>query len=295
MKIVVVSVLLLLSSLVVNVQQSPAPANPAAPQTQPVLTLQQFLDQFLLIVAPIEIWSGPTRLGTATGFFFVNEGRLYFVTNRHVVRLEQNQLFPDRLAVRLHTNRQDHTQNANYSIQLYQNKTSTWREEPGVDLVAIELPREDMSRYEIVSMGTDWFPPDNLVIAPGDEVMVIGYPLGFYDTLHNYPILRTGAVASAYPVPFQGQPLFLVDARLAPGTSGSPVITKPSSIQRTSTATMFGSTSVYFLGVNSAEVNTSGVSTELNTIWYGKEVKTITDPSFKTATFPEPEAKKISP
>jgi S1-C subfamily serine protease len=146
-----------------------------------------------------------------------------------------------------------------------------------------------MSHYQFVSMGTNWFPPDNLIIAPGDELMVIGYPLGFYDSLHNYPIVRTGAVASAYPIPFQGKPLFLVDARLAPGTSGSPVITKPSIVQRTSTATMYGTTAVYFLGVNSAEVSPSG--TGLNTIWYAKEVKTITDPSFKTATFPQPEAK----
>jgi S1-C subfamily serine protease len=103
--------ILFLASLVARAQQ-PASANPAAQQSQPALTLQQFLDQFLLIVAPIEIWSGPTRLGTATGFFFVNEGRQYFVTNRHVVREEQQQFFTDRLIVRLHTNPQDNTQNS---------------------------------------------------------------------------------------------------------------------------------------------------------------------------------------
>jgi len=255
---------------------------------QPSLTLQQYLEQFFLMVAPIEGWSGATRLETATGFFFTNDNRLYLVTNRHVVRNDQNRFFPDKLSIHLHTNRQDNTQNADYDIPLYRNKTSVWREKAGVDLVAIEIPTNDMSKFVIVAISPTWLPPEKLAIAPGDDVMIIGYPLGFSDSLHNYPVVRTGAVASAYPVPFQGQPYFLVDARLHPGTSGSPVLTKPSSIQRTSTGINFGDTTVYFLGVNSGEYNLNGVSSELNLVWYASEVKAITDTSFQTVTSLQP-------
>src|SRR5258708_35273014 len=80
-----------------------------APQAQ---TLQQYLDQALLMVAPIEVWCGPSRIAMATGFFFTNENKLFLVTNRHVFRDDQSRLFPDKLRLRLHTNAQDHTQNA---------------------------------------------------------------------------------------------------------------------------------------------------------------------------------------
>lgn len=99
-------------------------------------TLQQYLDQVLLMVAPIEVWCGPSRIATATGFFFTNENKLYLVTNRHVVRDDQNRLFPDKLRLRLHTNAQVHTRNAEYDVPLYRDKKSVWREKPGVDLLS---------------------------------------------------------------------------------------------------------------------------------------------------------------
>ncbi len=258
-------------------------------QTPQAQTLQQFLDQVLLMVAPIEVWCGPSRIATATGFFFTNENKLYLVTNRHVVREDQNRLFPDKLRLRLHTNAQDHTQNADYDVSLYRDKKSVWREKPGVDLVAIELPTQEMSHFVLIALAPSFLPPENLVIAPGDEVMVVGYPRGFSDALHNYPILRSGAVASAYPVPFQGQPLFLVDARLHPGTSGSPVLAKPSNTMRTSSGTtVHGDFHIFFLGVNSGEANFPGESSGLNAIWYANEVVTLTGSSFHSQPVQQP-------
>ena len=259
----------------------------------PQLTVQQYEEQFLLMVTPIEQWCGPSRLGTATGFFFINENRLFLVTNRHVVRDESTSSFPDKLQIKLHTNAVDHTQSAYYNIQLYRDGISTWREEPGVDLVAMELSQVDMSRFVIRAFTPSFFVPANIVVATGDDVVVIGYPRGFSDTLHNYPVTRTGAIASAYPIPFNGRQLFLVDARLHPGTSGSPVLTKPSSVLRTQTGMLHpGGETTYFLGVNSGEVIFPGESSGLNGVWYASEVQSITSPSFKTATFADPNQPK---
>jgi S1-C subfamily serine protease len=275
--------------LVLIFMGSPAASTPqSAPQGQAVTTLQQFLDQVLLMVAPIEQWCGPSRLGTATGFFFTNEGKLYLITNRHVVRDDEHRIFPDKLRLRLHTNAQDNTQNADYDVPLYRNRNSVWREKAGVDLVAIELPPLEMSHFVLVALASNFLPPGNLVIAPGDEVLIVGYPRGFSDVLHNYPIVRIGAVASAYPIPFQGQPLFLVDARLHPGTSGSPVLAKPSNMLRTATGTVFGDYSIFFLGVNSGEFNFSGESSGLNAIWYGAEVVALTASSYHSPVFQQP-------
>ncbi len=241
------------------------------------------------MVAPVDEWCGPSRLGTATGFFFLNENRFYLITNRHVVRVESTNFSPDKLQIKLHTNNADHTQNSLYDIPLYQNGKSIWREKPGVDLVAIELPQKDMSRFVFKSFTPSFLAPANIIIAPGDDVIVIGYPRGFSDVLHNYPVMRTGAVASAYPTAFNGLPFFLVDARLHPGTSGSPVIAKPSSIWKTTTGTeVSGGIITYLLGVNSAEANFGGESSGLNAVWYASELMTITAASFETTTFADP-------
>jgi S1-C subfamily serine protease len=224
----------------------------------------------------------------ATGFFFTNENKLFLVTNRHVVRDDQNRLFPDKLRLRLHTNAQDHTQNADYDVPLYRDRKSVWLEKPDVDLVAIELPMQEMSHFVLIALGPNFLPPADLVIAPGDEVLIVGYPRGFSDALHNYPIQRTGAVASAYPVQFQGKPFFLVDARLHPGTSGSPVLAKPSNMMRTSSGTtVHGDFHIFFLGVNSGEVN-FGESSGLNVIWYSTEVVAMTGSSFHSQTVQQP-------
>ena len=266
---------------------SGAAQTPSPPPPQQ--TAQQWEEQFLFMVTPIEEWCGPSKLGTATGFFFFNEERLYLVTNKHVVRDDGTTFFPDKLRIRLHTSASDHTQNGPYDIPLYQNKISTWREKPGVDLAAIELSQTEMSRFVFKAFTPSFFVPANIVIAAGDDVVVIGYPRGFSDLLHNYPVTRIGAIASAYPIPFNGQPLFLVDARLHPGTSGSPVLMKPSSILRTQTGTLHpGGETTYFLGVNSGEVIFPGESSGLNGVWYASEVQTITASSFKSATFAQP-------
>jgi hypothetical protein len=67
--------------------------------------------------------------------------------------------------------------------------------------------------------------PNNIRLHVGEDVMVMGYPLGVFDDMHNLPILRNGIIASAYPIPFKRNQYFLVDSYLEKGTSGSPVIT----------------------------------------------------------------------
>ena len=70
--------------------------------------------------------------------------------------------------------------------------------------------------------------PKGYNLSLGQEVIVIGYPLGFwYDHKHNLPVIRSGIVSSAYPIPYNGNQYFLIDSRLHEGTSGAPVITKP--------------------------------------------------------------------
>jgi len=55
----------------------------------------------------------------------------------------------------------------------------------------------------------------------------VGYPRGFYDKENLFPLVKSGIIASRWNANFNGQPYFLIDAKLFPGSSGSLVISKP--------------------------------------------------------------------
>lgn len=67
--------------------------------------------------------------------------------------------------------------------------------------------------------GDDKFP-----VEVGDDVLVVGYPRGFYDEHSKFPIVKSGIIASRWRLPLNGKPYFLGDAKLFPGSSGNLVI-----------------------------------------------------------------------
>jgi S1-C subfamily serine protease len=172
----------------------------------------------------------------ASSFFYFHNEALYLITNRHVVIEEEEDYYPDELRLKLHTNPNDIRQNDDLLINLYDAEDSpAWLEHPvgrdQVDVVAVPLDTEQVrSRFIGNGFKIKDHIPDNIDIPIGEDVLVIGYPLGFYDELHNLPIIRSASLASVYPVPFRGQPFVLIDSRLHSGTSGSPVLTKPTNI-----------------------------------------------------------------
>ncbi|KJH69606.1 trypsin-like peptidase domain-containing protein [Aliterella atlantica] len=56
-----------------------------------------------------------------------------------------------------------------------------------------------------------------------EEIVMIGYPNGIWDAKHNLPIIRRGITATHPKLPYNGQPIFVIDAACFPGSSGSPV------------------------------------------------------------------------
>ncbi|MDD5634121.1 MAG: serine protease [Candidatus Omnitrophica bacterium] len=56
-----------------------------------------------------------------------------------------------------------------------------------------------------------------------EEIIFVGYPSGLYDLKNLLPIARRGITATPLSVDYFGLPLFLIDASVFPGSSGSPV------------------------------------------------------------------------
>lgn len=60
----------------------------------------------------------------------------------------------------------------------------------------------------------------------GRDISYVGYPSGYYDEAHNLPLLRRGYIASAPKIDFNGLPMFVIDAQVVGGSSGSPVFSQ---------------------------------------------------------------------
>jgi hypothetical protein len=89
-------------------------------------------------------------------------------------------------------------------------------------------------------------------------VMFVGFPNGMFDEKHYLPIFRRGYVATSPDRDFNGAPVFLIDASVFPGSSGSPVFTVGESI-------IGGTPALKLLGVV-AEVYTQPTDGHLS--WY---------------------------
>ena len=107
----------------------------------------------------------------------------------------------------------------------------------------------------------------------GTPLLLVGFPLGFYDTLHHLPVARHAIVASAFGVRFQGEGYFLTDARMHRGSSGAPVVTRSADA---------GAMPWTLLGVHSARLDMAGrdrVQDDvlgLNCAWYADILMTLT-------------------
>lgn len=225
-------------------------------------------------------------IGSASGFFYSRNNNLFLVTNQHVVRDEANGVLPDKLRLRLHTDGNDIRKNADFDIELYSNGNRLWKineRHPEADIAVIRLDKSQIEgKFFVKAWSAAAFLPKQYPLSPGDDIFIMGYPLGFHDAPNNLPIFRNAMIASTYGVPFQGKPMFLTDANLHRGTSGSPVITKPKSawVDDKGNTNLVTGTVYYLLGVHSATlgITPSGqanIPLGLGAAWYADLVEEI--------------------
>jgi len=227
------------------------------------------IDLLLKITTPITCKEGRKVIGTGTGFFFRFNNITYLVSNRHIFINEKRNFFPDKLVIRLNLAGQDTTQSGEIRFDLYESNSDKqkWVElSKDIDLAAIKI--DDPVGFIYAALTEANIAPSNYQLGLGEQVLVIGYPRGFYDEIHNLPITRNATVASAYGIPFKKQPFFLIDSKLHPGTSGSPVITVPKHIINNPGGgfRITPEMNWRFLGVNSGEFG----DLQLNAVWYSE-------------------------
>ncbi len=121
--------------------------------------------------------------------------------------------------------------------------------------------------------------PDEVILnnlSAIEEVIFIGYPSAIIDNKNNTPIVRKGITATPIWNDFDGYNIFLIDAGVFPGSSGSPVFILNSGAYTTNQGIVIGNR-IYFLGIisNTIQRNEAGsqVYLGLGQVIKGKIVK----------------------
>jgi hypothetical protein len=237
------------------------------------------IEPLLLTTTRVSTFDGPRALTAATGFFFARDDRLFLVTSRHVLVDEPTKHYPDRIEIELHTDLRDLTEMSVQSVLLYEDGRSAWRQgsDSGgeVDVAVIELDRDQLpAAHELRCFTPEHLQHSLRDVEVGSSLLVVGFPLGFHDTLHHLPVVRQAGIASSFGVRFQGQGYFLTDARTHRGSSGAPVVMRDTA----------GNASLPWklLGVHASRVDMKtrdlqeDESLGLNCAWYADILLTLT-------------------
>jgi len=187
------------------------------------------VEPILLTTTRVSTFLGAHLLTAASGFFFERDGRLFLVTSRHVVFDQPTAHLPDRIEIPIHLDARDLTRIYIVSLDLYRGGRGVWRQgkDQGgeVDVAVIEVDRGLLpASAELRCFGPDHLQRALEELEVGTTLQIVGFPLGFYDTVHHLPVVRQAAIASAFGVRFQGEGCFLTDARTHRGMSGAPVV-----------------------------------------------------------------------
>ncbi|WP_207064094.1 serine protease [Motiliproteus sp. SC1-56] len=239
------------------------------------------IESILLCATQVSTFLGQSSLTNATGFFFQRDENLFLATSRHVFFDAKSNHSPDRIVIKLHTDRNNAARAIDYSIPLYVDGKSQWisgfDRAGDIDVAVIQIFREQLPKEVVFEA----FGPQNLLaqngtLEIGTPLLIVGFPLGFHDTLHNLPVARSAINASSFALRFQGNGYFLTDARTHRGSSGAPVVCKNNTAE---------SMPWLLLGIHSGRLDMTGRDTNvdealgLNCAWFADILLTLTEPT----------------
>lgn len=177
--------------------------------------------------------------------------RIFLATNKHVLHenavMRQN---ATKIIMHLNIKNEDGLIIGNDAELLlnFNDDTKRWREHPNndVDVLAFDVTQLMIDYPQIetqladYSLFVDRAKIDEFDITMGEDIMVIGYPLGFRQGSTNLPLLRSGIISTRICEKLEENYTesdgsvrkrilrgFLFDGATIPGSSGSPVVLKP--------------------------------------------------------------------
>ncbi|MEF8712742.1 MAG: serine protease [Accumulibacter sp.] len=240
------------------------------------------LDTILLTAARICTFGQQRLLTNASGFFFARGPRLFLVTSRHVLLDEPSRHFPSRIEIELHIDPNNLAESTGFSIPLYNGGKSLWRQgldtAGDIDVAVIEIDRSALPAATLYRAFTPGhLPGRGDAVEVGSSLLVVGFPLGFHDTLHHMPVVRQAVLSSSFGLRFKGEGYFLTDARTHRGTSGAAVV-----MRTYGQDSARGDLPWLLLGIHSARLDVGSRDRKLdealglNCAWYADILMTLT-------------------
>jgi hypothetical protein len=160
------------------------------------------------------------------------------------------------------------------------------------DVITERILRKDAQYLQHLAVSREQFAGENNIdVQASDDIIVVGYPRGFYDEVNLFPIVKAGIISSRWGTPFGGEPFFLIDAKLFPGSSGSVVLSKPIDVVVRDGKLLHATEKQFaFLGVFSGEpfregrtieagdlVITQKLGFDVGAVWYAWLIEEIID------------------
>jgi hypothetical protein len=191
-------------------------------------------EQLAFVTTRIHSETNSGKVSVGTGFFFsfkVSESEHIpiIVTNCHVIEDSARGIFQLTRA----------DENNNPMIGEFENIIidrfeQVWLRHPNqaVDLCVMPLApllreaQKQNERFFFRSLDENLLPTQQLLteLTALEEILMIGYPVGIWDSVNNMPVFRRGITATHPNLNYEGREEFLIDAACFPGSSGSPVL-----------------------------------------------------------------------
>jgi hypothetical protein len=193
-------------------------------------------EQVMYSTVRIECQLKDGSISTGTGFFFRflddkenNTHIPVIITNKHVVK--------DAVMGGFHLTLSDtngNPDNENHAVFNLDNFESRWIGHPELDIDLCIMPiaplleqaKQQNKNLFYIPFGKELIPTKEQLseLTALEDILMIGYPNGIWDAKNNLPILRKGVTATHPNFDYNGQKLFLIDAAVYNGSSGSPIL-----------------------------------------------------------------------
>jgi len=192
-------------------------------------------DQLVHTTVQIETVTATGIRGSGTGFFMslCEDGKVrvpVIVTNKHVIKGANSGVF----RVTLSNASGDGPDLGKHVPVPVGNFEAAWILHPNADVDLAVYPVNPVLEwlgqqghipfFKTFNMSMVAEPEYLIKLGAAEDILMVGYPTGLWDTVHNLPIVRRGITATPPSVDFDGRPQFVIDCACFPGSSGSPVM-----------------------------------------------------------------------
>ncbi|XQA79426.1 S1 family peptidase [Xanthomonas sacchari] len=197
--------------------------------------------------------------GTGTGFFFSFRGKESdqtipaIVTNKHVVAGAPN----GKIHLTLRNDENGPRVGKHLAVAIDQFGQG-WVPHPDESVDLCVMPINPLlahcdslgRRFFFVSLDESLLPTQEELddLTALEDILMIGYPNGIWDSANNMPILRRGVTATHPKLDYECRKDFVVDAACFPGSSGSPIFLFNTGTWSTRQGTIVGGSRIKLLG-----------------------------------------------